>query len=146
MAPGDTQELVVANLAGLGADRLSSVTVMRSISDKAQQAYNNLFVLPGPPPIPAVTVASLPNEIVLNWGDPASIAKTEGTVDQGYAFQGYKVYELAGPSFTNPILLAQYDLNDGVKVIADTVFDALDRIEHAGGSAEWVATTASSAP
>ena len=50
MAVGDTQELVVANLAGIGADRLSSVSAMKVVDDLAQQAYNGLFVLPSPPP------------------------------------------------------------------------------------------------
>ena len=52
MAPGDTQELVVANLGGVGADRISSITALRTVSDQAQQAYNSLFKLPAPPPSP----------------------------------------------------------------------------------------------
>jgi hypothetical protein len=40
MAAGDTQEMVVALTAGLGADYLSSITVLRSIDDKVQNAYN----------------------------------------------------------------------------------------------------------
>jgi hypothetical protein len=40
MAAGDTQEMVVALTAGLGADYLSSITVLRSNADKVQSAYN----------------------------------------------------------------------------------------------------------
>lgn len=48
MAPGDTQEIVVANLAGLGADRLSSISVLRAYTDTVQATFNNLFRrLPG---------------------------------------------------------------------------------------------------
>jgi hypothetical protein len=125
MAAGDTQELVVANLAGLGADRLSSITVMRSVDDKAQAAYDNLFTIPGPPPEPNVTVTSLDGAIVLSWGDTTTIRKTEGTVDQGFAFEGYNVYEYPPPSVGgNPILLGTYDLKDGIKAIVDTTYDA----------------------
>ncbi len=124
MADRDTQELVVANVAGLGSDRLSSITALRAVDDKAQQAYNNLFVLPGPPPAPVVTATPLNNEVVLSWGDPAGIAKTEGTVDQGYTFEGYNVWEYRSTSDNAPIKLGTFDLTDGVTVVADTVYDA----------------------
>lgn len=42
MAAGDTQEIVVALTAGLGADYLSSITVLRSNDDKVQSAYNSM--------------------------------------------------------------------------------------------------------
>ncbi len=123
MAVGDTQELVVGLLGGLGGDFLSSINVLKSLDDKAQSAYNSLFALPSPPPSPIVSVAALDNEIVLNWGDPVTIAKTEGGVSQGFTFEGYNVYEFPGPSNTGGILLGTWDLNDGVKVISDTAFD-----------------------
>jgi len=125
MAVGDTQELVVASVAGLGADRLSSITVMRAIDDKAQAAYNNLFQIPAPPPNPIVAKAELDGEIILSWGDQVTIDKTEGAVDQGFVFEGYNIYEYPPPSVGGlPILLGTYDLVNGIKVIADTVFDA----------------------
>lgn len=125
MAAGDTQELVVANLAGLGADRLSSISVLRAVDDKAQAAYNNLFKIPGPPPPPVVAVAALDGKIILSWGDTTTINKTEGTVDQGFTFEGYNIYEYPPPSSGgSPILLGTYDLNDGITIISDTVYDA----------------------
>jgi hypothetical protein len=125
MAVGDTQELVVASLAGVGGDRLSSITLMRAVDDKAQAAYNNLFSIPGPPPAPIVARAELDGKIILSWGDPVTIEKTEGTVDQGFTFEGYNVYEYPPPAVGgDPILLGTFDLNNGIKVIADTVYDA----------------------
>ena len=48
MAAGDTQEIVVANLAGPGANRLSSISVLRDYKDTVQAAFDNLFRrLPG---------------------------------------------------------------------------------------------------
>ncbi len=123
MAAGDTQELVVALIGGLGADYLSSIGVLKTMDDKAQSAYNSLFALPSPPPAPVVNVAALDGEIVLNWGDLVTVSKTEGGVSQGFTFEGYNIYEFPGPSNQNGILLGTFDLNDGVKVIPDTAFD-----------------------
>jgi hypothetical protein len=49
MAAGDSQELVVALMAGLGADRLSSVTNLRSVADLVQQDYRKSLVSTGVP-------------------------------------------------------------------------------------------------
>lgn len=123
MAPGDTQELVVGLTGGLGADYLSSITVLKSIDDKAQSAYNSLFALPSPPPSPIVSVGALDGEITLSWGDTKTIANTEGSVSQGFMFEGYNIYEFPGPANQGGILLGTWDLNDGIKVISDTAFD-----------------------
>ena len=42
MAAGDTQEIVVANLAGLGSNRFSSITVLRSNVDQVQGAFRGM--------------------------------------------------------------------------------------------------------
>ena len=123
MAPGDTQELVVGLTGGLGSDYLSSINALKAIDDKAQSAYNSLFALPSPPPSPIVTPAALDGEIVLNWGDNVTLTKTEGSVSQGFTFEGYNVYEFPGPANQGGILLGTWDLVDGVKVITDTAFD-----------------------
>ncbi len=125
MAVGDTQELVVATLAGVGGDRLSSITQMRAVDDKAQAAYNNLFSIPAPPPAPAVTKAELDGKIILTWGEAADVKKTEGSVDQGFVFEGYKVYEYPPPAVGgDPILLGTFDLNNGITTVLDTIYDA----------------------
>ena len=123
MASGDTQEIVVANLAGVGADYLSSVTVLRAMTDRDRTAYSGLFGASSPPPSPNVTVAQMNGEIILTWGDSATVAATEGTVDQGYAFEGYNVYEYGSSSGLAPARLATYDVVDGIKAIVDTVYD-----------------------
>jgi hypothetical protein len=71
MAAGDTQEMVVALTAGLGADYLSSITVLRSNDDKVQSAYNSMTgvgtVLGIAPPGKGIPVAT---ELLQNYPNP----------------------------------------------------------------------------
>ena len=43
MVPGDTQEVYIAGVAGMGADRLSSVAVMKANARAAQNLFDHLF-------------------------------------------------------------------------------------------------------
>ncbi len=122
MQPGDTQQVVVAALAGLGSDYLSSITALRANDDIAQSAYNALFQLAVPPPQPTVSVATLSNQIVLSWGDPVKSAQVENFVSQGYTFEGYNVYQYQRNSPTGGKLLATFDRIDQIKTIQDTTF------------------------
>ncbi|MDD8017556.1 MAG: T9SS type A sorting domain-containing protein [Bacteroidota bacterium] len=123
MANGDTQEIVVAGIVGQGSNRLSSISVLKFYDQIAQAAYDNNFDLPSPPPAPVVSVAELPNQIVLNWGDPTTAAATENNVSKGYSMEGYNVYQLPSAGFNNAKLLATYDKVDGILNILDDVYD-----------------------
>ena len=99
---------------------------MKFYDQIAQVAYDNFFDLPTPPPAPAVTVAELDNEIVLDWSkDNARVLLTENSDSKGYKFQGYNVYQLptASSSPSEGIRIATYDIIDGVGKIYDLVFD-----------------------
>jgi len=125
LANGDTQEVVVASLAGFGADRISSVNVLKYYSDLAQSAYNNLFNIPRPPPSPKVTISELEGEIVLTWPDSAGGVKIESFNSQGYAFEGYNIFQYRGSSIepSQAIRLATYDKVDAITTIFDNVYD-----------------------
>ena len=129
MAPGDTQEVVVAEiLAGAvqGVDRLSAVSLMKFYDQIAQVAYDNFFDLPTPPPTPEVTVAELDGQIVLDWSkDNARVQLTENSDSKGYKFQGYNVYQLptSSSSPSEGVRIATYDIIDGVGKIYDLTFD-----------------------
>lgn len=126
MALGDTQEVVVALIGGMGADRLSSVTVLRYNDIAAQFAYNSLFQLPSAPPSPKLRVVPQDRQLVLDWGfDLNAVTKTEGDVNHGYAFQGYNVYQLPTATSTvdQGIKLATFDVVDNVTTILDNVLD-----------------------
>ena len=129
MAPGDTQEVVVAEIvAGAipGVDRLSAVGLLKFYDAQAQVAYNNFFDLPTAPPAPEVTVTPLDREIVLDWSkNTAKVSATENFMKKGHSFQGYNIYQLpsASAQVSEGIRIATYDIIDQVGKISDFVFD-----------------------
>jgi hypothetical protein len=126
MVLGDTQEVVVALVAGLGGDNISSIGVLKANDKAAQSAYDNLFNLPKPPPSPKLRIAALNQKVVLDWGwDSAAVAATESFNRLGVRFEGYNVYQLPTSSadFSKAVRLATFDLQNGIRTIVDTVFD-----------------------
>lgn len=130
LAPGDTQEVVVAVVCGIGADRFSSVAVMKFNDRFAQNTYDALFQVPSAPKGPDVSYAELDGKIILQWGSNTSrVTDTETTVKEpgGFAFEGYNVYQFprAGASITTEGTkrIATYDLPDDPTVILDEQFD-----------------------
>lgn len=126
MALGDTQEVVVAALAALGSDRLSSISVLKFTDRFAQEAFDNLFDLPKPPQSPVLSASEFDGQILLNWGENAAeVAKTEQTPNKGYDFQGYNVYQLpsAGAAISQGVKIGTFDLVDEVTTIAQETFD-----------------------
>ncbi|MBK7500984.1 MAG: hypothetical protein IPI19_18370 [Ignavibacteriales bacterium] len=129
MAPGDTQEVVVAEIvAGAipGVDRLSALGLLKFYDAQAQVAYNNFFDLPTAPPAPEVTVTSLDREIILDWSkNTAKVEATETFNKKGHTFQGYNIYQLptASSQVSEGIRVATYDIVDQVGKISDFVFD-----------------------
>jgi hypothetical protein len=129
MAPGDTQEVVVAQIvAGAiqGVDRLSAIGLLKFYDAQAQVAYNNFFDLPTAPPAPEVTVTPLDREIILDWSkNTAKVEATETFDEKGHTFQGYNIYQLptASSQLADAIKVATYDIVDQVGKISDLVFD-----------------------
>jgi len=126
MSLGDTAEIVVALIGAMGADNISSVQVLKYYDSYAQFAYDNLFVLPSPPPSPNVKVAQLDRQIVLNWGwDEKSVNNIENFNSAGFSFEGYNVYQLPSPnaSLSEAVKIETYDLVNDVTVILDRTID-----------------------
>ncbi len=122
---GDTAQVVLALVGGLGTDNLNSVAKLKSNDNTAQIVFDQLFKLPSIDP-PSVSVTPLHNKIVLNWGsDENSVKKIENFSDQGYNFEGYMVYQLPGPSskLKDGVLLGTWDIENGITAIYDTVKD-----------------------
>ena len=139
MALGDTQDVVIGLIGGMGGDNLSSITVMKYNDIFAQFAYDNDFSLPTPPTPPVVSAFEGDGYITLNWAETAAYNKTESVVNKGFAFEGYKVYQLPNPlaAGSDGALIAQYDLANGVMVITEKAVDpatglVLEKPAHVG--------------
>ena len=127
LAPNDTNEIVVAMVCGLGADRFSSVSVLKFNDQFAQNTFDALFVVPVVQS-PSLNVAQLDRNVVLDWGwDPQAIDKTENKVSNpgGFVFEGYNVYQLPslGAGLNLGRRLATFDLINSYSVLLDLTFD-----------------------
>jgi hypothetical protein len=128
MAPGDTQEVYVGFVVGIGADRLSSVSVMKFNDQFVQNTFNALFQVPRAPQSPNVAVAELDGEIILSWGgDLTRLADIETRVNNpgGYTFEGYNVYQLPsrGARLSEGKRIVTFDKTSDPTVVLDQQFD-----------------------
>nr|MBC8255897.1 hypothetical protein [Candidatus Neomarinimicrobiota bacterium] len=126
MALGESQDVVLALVGGMGSDNISSVSVAKFHDTYAQYAYDNGFSLPSAPSSPVVQATELDGEIILDWGfNQVAVALTEETVSQGFAFEGYNVYQLpsAGSPLSEGEKIATYDLINVIQTIFDPGVD-----------------------
>lgn len=128
LAPGDTQEIVVGTVGGLGSDRLSSVSVMKFNDNFVQNTFDALFAVPKPPLAPSVKFAQMDEQIILDWGSDAERTDAiENRVAQpgDYQFEGYNVYQFpsAASTLADAKRIATYDLPTDPAIILDQVFD-----------------------
>ncbi len=77
--PGDTQDVVVGTVGGIGSDRLSSVAMMKFNDTFVQNTFDALFVVPNrPPPQPHLSgndTTNVPVNPTLTWNSvPGAIA------------------------------------------------------------------------
>ena len=113
MAPGESQDIVVGCVVGLGTDNLSSVTVMKFYDKAAQIAYDKAFDLPGPPKQPVVDIAEMYGELMITWDD-AAVAHDE----DGYLFEAHNIYQ--GASVGGPwTKIATFDVANNITTIWD---------------------------
>ncbi len=123
MAPGDTQVIVVAVIVAQGADRLSSITLLKNYDDAVQKVFDQNFDIPSPPPNPTLTVRPLNGKVDLIWGTEAvGNVQENAALGQKFEHQGYNVYQ--GASAAGPWKkIATYDLEDDYAAIYSDVFD-----------------------
>ena len=129
LAPGDTQEVVIGVVGGLGADRLSSVSVMKFNDTFVQNTFDALFVVPTPPPTPAAKYTELDGHVSFEWGSNTErVTATESaTFNPGqYTFEGYNVYQMENnqtKDLTSAVRIATFDLISDPTVVLDLQFD-----------------------
>lgn len=131
MAFGDTQEVVVAQIAAgaiPGVDRLGALGMLKFYDLEAQLTYDNFFNVPTAPLAPVVEVTELDKEIILDWSlDRGVVEQTEGHDELGFAFQGYNVYQLPSSSATiqEAVRIATFDVIDFINKIEGLEFDPI---------------------
>lgn len=128
MALGDTQEVVIALVAGLGSSNLSSISVLRFNDAFVQEAYSGLFdigsLTPAQPPLVA---SGADRQVILDWGsDRSAIANIENAASGNYRFEGYTVYQL--PSATNTraqaVRIKTFDVINDFSTLLESYFDS----------------------
>ncbi|MBD3381739.1 MAG: hypothetical protein GF404_06040, partial [candidate division Zixibacteria bacterium] len=124
MEPDDTQEVVAAICVGQGANRLSSITALRTVDLQAQTVFDQNFDIPSPPPTPTVYTRGYDGKIDLVWTDSSInyVQDYRASLGQFYCFEGYNIYQAESP--TGPwTRVATYDYEPSVmqRVFEDTV-------------------------
>jgi hypothetical protein len=126
MSYGDTAQIVLALVGGLGENYLSSVSVMKYNDAFAQYAYDQLFNIPIMPK-PSIQAKGLNDRIILQWGQPTDslVNAIENTPHGPYQFEAYSVYQLppGGTDITAGKRIATYDVVNNVQVLFDKVLD-----------------------
>jgi hypothetical protein len=140
VAPGDTQNIVLAQFVAKGSNNKNSVTKLKGNSDIAQKVFDLNFKVIPPPPPPVVNVSYKPNstigtvDVTFSWGDVSEQYNFKDELfNQGtYKFQGYEIYEIKKsasqlPDFTRPetitsdvTLIDAFDLRDTIGIVVDT--------------------------
>ncbi|MFH1851831.1 MAG: hypothetical protein ABIA75_05765 [Candidatus Neomarinimicrobiota bacterium] len=127
MAPRDSQEVVFGIIIAADGDALSSYLRLKKVDVLAQWLYDNRFTLPTPPP-PIVEATALENEIILTWDNQSEafiniFSPSEQYGDSSYfSFQGYRVWQYSDKNGSDPVLLATYDIIDGIKKLYDQIY------------------------
>ncbi len=131
MAVGDTQEVVVSEIAGAGFDNLHVIRLLRFYSILSKDLYNSSFDMTRTPipGIPITTVTQQNTDVLLNWDNSSEIFN-----QNGFEFQGYNVYQLASdlPLKSNAVRLATFDVIDGVTEIQGTVMNPITGYPESG--------------
>ena len=128
MKIGETADVVIGLLGGMGLDNVSSVSVAKFHDLYAQYAYDQNFSLPSAPASPSVAGLEMDGSVGLDWGsNSAAVSATEETVSAGFEFEGYVVYQL--PTSSSPlsegVKVATYDKTNLILNILDPTVDPL---------------------
>ena len=129
MAAGDTQEVVIAEIAGLGSDRLSSFKSLKYYAALAQEVYDNGLAItyPPKPPAPEAVVYDTGWVMKFDWGQNVLLVEQIENFDQeGYQFEGYNVYQLPSPApfIESGVKVATFDKADGITTIPGIIMDS----------------------
>ncbi len=142
MAPGDTQEVVVGLVIAVGGNNIQSVSALKEKDNAAQIAYDLDFQLTPSPDNPIVHKLSQDRAVTL-WWEPNSesyhafdpllpdtlrlnVSGTQYTIpvtNKYFDFEGYRVWQFKDLAGTDPVLLATYDIKNGIGDIRNYQYD-----------------------
>jgi hypothetical protein len=158
LEPGNVNDITVGVVFAKAASggRLASVEKIFEADDKAQALFDNCFQVLNGPDAPDVTVQELNRELVFYLSNPETSNNREDIgkpyeeedpdivtpqylldrtppvfYDNKYRFQGYQVYQLAGPGISigdlededKARLVFQTDIEDDVVTLVNYTFD-----------------------
>ncbi len=124
---------------------LASVKLVRLADDKAQLLFNSCFKVVDGPDAPDLTIRELDKELIFSIVNPSSSnnfreeyteedleAQAAGNANSRFVFEGYKVYQVTGPSVSptelndadKARLIFQCDVKNGVSQIVNQYFEA----------------------
>lgn len=122
---GDTAQVVLALVYGLGRNNLSSISVMKFNDASAQFAYDQLFEVPLMP-TPDVKFAELDGKISVYWNQSEDIQNSTENLQHGpYNFQAYALYQLpaGGTDITKGTRITTFDVVDDFSFLSEKVLD-----------------------
>ncbi len=126
MSLGDSNEVYIGLVGGLGSDRLNSISAMRFHSRHSQQALDDLFASVDLPQPPVLEATELDGEILLIWSASQSeVERVEQYAQRRFSFEGYNIYQLPAPDsdVESGIKLVTFDLENGTRSILQDEFD-----------------------
>lgn len=128
IAVGDTQEIIIAEIAALGTDRLNSFKKLKYYTILTKDFYESgmMSVFSNRIQIPKAEVTSTISQIKLDWDLNSTLTDSiESFNENGYKFQGYNVYQFSNDLALKEIgtKIATYDIVDGVTAIQGIVSD-----------------------
>lgn len=125
MAPGDTQEVVVAVVVGQGSNPINSITALKAASATVQTIYNLGFDIPSADQIASVYSRGLNGQVELFWsGESVGDVQYSSGLNEEYHFEGFNVYQ--GQTEVGPWeKIATYDVVNEVALIYADVVDPI---------------------
>ncbi|MBK7091134.1 MAG: hypothetical protein IPH59_05360 [bacterium] len=125
MAPGDTQEVVVAVVVAQGSNPINSISALKAASVTAQTTYDLGFDIPSADQIASVYSRGLDSQIELFWsGELVGDVQYSSLLNEEYHFEGFNVYQ--GQTEVGPWeKIATYDVVNEVALIYADVVDPI---------------------
>ncbi|MEW6196238.1 MAG: T9SS type A sorting domain-containing protein [Bacteroidota bacterium] len=132
MMPGDTQEVIFAQVIAGGTedvDRLGAINLLKDYSQALKDLFKSGTINIPTVKVPDVNNVELDKKIVLHWGENESVKNVESAGNSAYKFQGYNIYQL--PREYSKLeewkKVATFDVIDGVGEVRDYIYDFDDR-------------------